>query len=850
MTYLTDNATIEDALAFGDFRAALNEIVTTAETPLTVGVFGTWGSGKTSLMRMLRDDIEKQGLAGRRTVWFTAWKYDQQDVLWRALILRVLDALYPRESGEGAREEREILKAEKGSPEEKLIALLNRLEESVYQAVDWEEIGPRAINWWQFVGGVSKAGLETAATLGTAGLFPQLKKLAGGDDTPADDIKKAAQAISKEARQYHRRQLRHMEEFETMFKEAVQLIAPNGEGRLVVFVDDLDRCLPEKAIEVVEAIKLFLEAPGVVFVLGMDKDVVQKGIEARYGTHFRQMPDVKSELPITGDSYLQKIVQIPFHLPSLAVEDVEGYIDALAKGMGERTRQVIARGVYPNPRQVKRVLNIFNLLRTIAGHRFGEGSDQIADPLLAKTVLIQTQHPRLYQLWRQYPVVVQMLEEAYDRDRISDEEILTGRRLSRPQSGELADSGDVVEPRPPAQERGKGQLDNYLNDRAKYARLARMLTYPPADEAGEGRNLARFGGLKLSQLAAYVRLAGAVESETAEAAPVTLSADLLANFLSDDDVVIRIAASQLESEEPEKGGPKHKAVQEQLIQIVSNPARTVTERVSAGKSLAFVGDPRLGVGVVEKDGILMPDIAWGEEVPAGTYEIGGDKDASSLDRCQVMIERPYRLSRYPITNAQFQSFIDAPDWDDASWWQGILADERKLNNPNFPFDNHPRENVSWYQVIAFCRWLSDKLGYLVDLPHEYEWEAAARYPDNRFYPWGNEFEPDRANTDEWVIGQTTAVGVYPGGKQPELELFDLSGNVWEWCRNMYEQPDEAWLDRDPVNDSGDWRVLRGGSWDGSRSYARAASRSEFNSDNRNFNVGFRVVRRSPSHPEH
>src|SRR5690606_8785752 len=166
-----------------------------------------------------------------------------------------------------------------------------------------------------------------------------------------------------------------MEEFEKMFKEAVGLIDAPGKGRLVVFVDDLDRCLPEKAIEVLEAIKLFLEAAGVVFVLGMDKDVVQRGIEARYGTHFRQMPGTLAELPISGDSYLQKMVQIPFYLPSLAVDDLEAYIRSLDKRLGERTFQVIARGVYPNPRQVKRVLNIFRLLRTIADHRFGSDDD-------------------------------------------------------------------------------------------------------------------------------------------------------------------------------------------------------------------------------------------------------------------------------------------------------------------------------------------------------------------------------------------------------------------------------------------------------------------------------------------
>ena len=75
-----------------------------------------------------------------------------------------------------------------------------------------------------------------------------------------------------------------------------------------VFVDDLDRCLPEKAIEVLEAIKLFLEAPGTVFVLGMDREVVERGVESRYRGFFRQVSTTGNDLPISGDTYLQVFV--------------------------------------------------------------------------------------------------------------------------------------------------------------------------------------------------------------------------------------------------------------------------------------------------------------------------------------------------------------------------------------------------------------------------------------------------------------------------------------------------------------------------------------------------------------
>lgn len=149
------------------------------------------------------------------------------------------------------------------------------------------------------------------------------------------------------------------------------------------------------------------------------------------------------------------------------------------------------------------------------------------------------------------------------------------------------------------------------------------------------------------------------------------------------------------------------------------------------------------------------------------------------------------------------------------------------------------------QAVAFCRWLSHKLGYEVDLPHEYEWEVAARYSDGRRYPWGDEFDKEKANTSESGIGQTTAVGIFPACRNPALDLYDLSGNVWEWCRNKYDQPTDAAVDK-----SSESRTLRGGSWFNFQSFARVAFRNDFHPSYRYHDVGFRVVVRRPPSPDH
>ena len=259
-------------------------------------------------------------------------------------------------------------------------------------------------------------------------------------------------------------------------------------------------------------------------------------------------------------------------------------------------------------------------------------------------------------------------------------------------------------------------------------------------------------------------------------------------------------------------------------------------------------------------------MSGGGEVPAGTYTIGDNESEYSEEKPrQVPIRQPYRLARYPVTYAQFQCFVEAPDFGEERWWAGMPVEGeacgqnyrlQEMSEQFFPFDNHPCENVSWYQAMAFARWLTARLHagvlaagaltgdvrqYEITLPHEYEWEVAARWPNSdvagRLYPWGPEFDAAKANTYEGDrVGQTTAVGMYPAGQNAALGLHDLSGNVLEWCCNKYEDPgDEA------ADDSGDQRVLRGGSWAGPTGAARAAYHVGNFPAARFVNFGFRLV---------
>jgi hypothetical protein len=267
-----------------------------------------------------------------------------------------------------------------------------------------------------------------------------------------------------------------------------------------------------------------------------------------------------------------------------------------------------------------------------------------------------------------------------------------------------------------------------------------------------------------------------------------------------------------------------------LIRLLNNPEMAHTIRDSIGHSLAVLGDPRQGVGLGEEG---APNVDW-VKIPGGKIVLEERAGSAAVE--------PFHMARYLVTNAQFQAFIDAKDgYAKADWWQGMPDDAKDgPTKSSWTEPNQPRESVSWYEAVAFCSWLSRRLGFEVRLPTEFEWQQAATGGDpNNRYPWGPEWDSHRCNTSESVLNRTTAVGLYPAGASTQ-GVLDLAGNLWEWCLNKYESPDEVTID-----DSGESRVLRGGSWSLRQDYARAGSRYDLHPLDRDYFIGFRVVCASP-----
>jgi formylglycine-generating enzyme required for sulfatase activity len=343
----------------------------------------------------------------------------------------------------------------------------------------------------------------------------------------------------------------------------------------------------------------------------------------------------------------------------------------------------------------------------------------------------------------------------------------------------------------------------------------------------------------------------------------------------------------------ERHAPVLDRVQRRLVALLDSGALLARERAETGDTLARLDDPRPGVGL-RPDG--LPDIVWCE-VPAGPFLMGTEEqniaalqekyrgDISwykrEVPRREVALPT-FHIARYPVTVAQFDAFVAAGGYGERRYWPEAEAaghwrdgrvtmwrDEEPRDRPTYPGEpfnlpNHPVVNVSWYEALAFCRWLSERMaeegsamkvwregqvepfqpsagaGLQVRLPTEAEWEKAARGRDGREYPWGDEFDANRCNVGETRIGSTSTVGLFPDGVSP-CGALDMSGNVWEWCHSLYKPyPYQAGDGREDLEAEGA-RVLRGGAFGSNQGIARCASRYYDAPGRYWYGSGFRLV---------
>ena len=271
------------------------------DTPMTISIQGDWGSGKTSMMNMVKEHLGETILP----IWFNTWQFSQFQ-LDGSIAISMIDIL------------------------------LKKLDDNTK---DFQEISDRVINLMKLI-----AIITTEKAIGSL------------------TASKVGQALNNE---YSLNFIDEISSLKEQFQEAVNnKLKTNAYDRVVVFIDDLDRLQPLKAIELLEVLKLFLDCKNCVFVLAIDYEVVTLGIRQKYG----------SDIDATkGKSFFDKIIQLPFKMP-VAQYDIKKYTKSMMEKMNvvDKTEDntqlfssLIKTSIGLNPRGMKRLFNAYQLLYNI-----------------------------------------------------------------------------------------------------------------------------------------------------------------------------------------------------------------------------------------------------------------------------------------------------------------------------------------------------------------------------------------------------------------------------------------------------------------------------------------------------
>jgi hypothetical protein len=367
---LTDNpisGSSADEFGFREHAEVLcRAIEQSTDLPLTVGVFGSWGSGKSSFLNICRDLLRDRGFVA---VAFNPWKYDQRDEIWHALIQTLLD---------------------------ELIQLAEQDERTMPAAVR------RA---WELRSALAWLAAGTLAPLVTQGVVSgdmvgRVRDTVGG---------RGAEGEYDAAAGY-----RHINVFEKDFADTVKALT--GDRRMVVLVDDLDRCRGESALTALEALRLFTGDAPCVFMVAMDYQALIEAASQHFG----------HDAP-RGRNYLEKLINFPYYLPAARFESINRSfrkkLDYLADDPA--MWELIRNHMGGNPRRIRRFINAFNLaVATLARGAVPSPGRQLQ---VAVLLMLRQEHPAFFEFldrdaraWEQAHEIVDAWTELADLARRPD----------------------------------------------------------------------------------------------------------------------------------------------------------------------------------------------------------------------------------------------------------------------------------------------------------------------------------------------------------------------------------------------------------------------------------------------
>lgn len=408
---IPDNETATDMIYFEAISATVARVIREAENePLTVGVHGDWGAGKSSVLLMLENEFSEDDRTA--VIKFNGWLFQGLEDAKTVIIETIVEQLL--------RDRSTVTKLKDSS-----VKLLKR--------VDLMKVASKA-------GGLAMTGLTGIPTPDMISGFVGLGKslVSTGKDADVDDVASFVKGMTECIGDTEPETLpAHLHAFR---KEFLELLQAADIDRLVVVVDDLDRCLPKTAIQTLEAIRLFLFVPGAAFVIAADEGMIEYAVRA----HFPDLP-LSSGPSTYARNYLEKLIQVPFRLPPLGYVETKTYLSLLIAGrsyppgstefdtlldlgrevlrrpwagaglnraviedrlgsvsaelegalqLADQLAYPLAEGAQGNPRQIKRFLNTLNLRLAIAEER--KISDDVNPAVLAKLMLAERFHANFF----------------------------------------------------------------------------------------------------------------------------------------------------------------------------------------------------------------------------------------------------------------------------------------------------------------------------------------------------------------------------------------------------------------------------------------------------------------------
>jgi len=309
------------------------------------------------------------------------------------------------------------------------------------------------------------------------------------------------------------------------------------------------------------------------------------------------------------------------------------------------------------------------------------------------------------------------------------------------------------------------------------------------------------------------QLVNAQEYEKMEdwSAVIEVYEKLLTEFPDEEDWQYRLRSAQIKKELIEN--PERALGQEFEFDIITINDRGEEIKRSRGKARQRIED--LGGGV-------FLEMVY---IPGGEFLMGSPKNEEGWDNRESPQHKvtvsPFFMGKYPVTQEQWETVIGS-------------------NPSHFKGPKRPVENVSWEDAVEFCKRLSQKTGRVYHLPSEAEWEYACRAGTTTPFYFGETITPELANYGEKYEG-TTDVGKFSPNA---FGLYDMHGNVWEWCADPWHDNYEGASSDGSVWKSGEnaqYRLLRGGSWDDNSNDVRCAARGRHYPVDWDISIGFRVV---------